>query len=193
MIVTFGLALLIRSIEDRRNWGGVIDASIIAVGLSLLSWVFLIKPYAGDETLPLLVRFVLIYYPLAGVVWVAMAARLLFSSRTPRPPSLHLLLLKLRSRLDTLDETRQTARRELEALRNWSESLETLERDKERLLESYATLAPEALEALDSEECRTVYSMLGLCVEALPDKSLKICGAFGEESLVCHHVRTSIR
>ncbi len=100
---------------------------------------------------------------------------------------------ELRSRLDALEETRQTARRELEALRNWSESLETLERDKERLLESYATLAPEALEALDSEERRTVYSMLGLCVEALPDKSLKIRGAFEEESLVCHHGRTSTR
>ncbi len=38
---------------------------------------------------------------------------------------------ELRSRLDALEETRETARRELEALRNWSESLKTLERDKE--------------------------------------------------------------
>ena len=76
---------------------------------------------------------------------------------------------------------------------NWNERLEAFERDKERLLESYATLAPEALEALSPEERRTVYSMLGLCVEALPDKSLKVRGAFGEESLVCHHERTSRR
>ncbi len=100
---------------------------------------------------------------------------------------------ELMSRPDTLKETCETAQRELAALRSWSESLESLERDKERLLESYATLAPEVLEALDPEERRTVYSMLGLCVEALPDKSFRVRGAFGEESLVCHHERTSTR
>jgi hypothetical protein len=76
---------------------------------------------------------------------------------------------------------------------SWKESLEAFERDKERLLEFHATFAPEALAALDPEERRTVYSMLGLCVEALPDKSLRVRGAFGEESLVCHHERTSTR
>ena len=60
-------------------------------------------------------------------------------------------------------------------------------------MEYYGTLAPEAVEALDPEERRTVYSMLGLYVEALPDKSLRVRGAFGEESLVCHHERTSTR
>ena len=100
---------------------------------------------------------------------------------------------ELRSRLDALEQTRETAQCELAALRGWSESLESLERDKERLLEWYTTLAPEALEALDPEERRTVYSMVGLCVEALPDRSLRVRGAFGEESLVCHHERTSTR
>jgi hypothetical protein len=100
---------------------------------------------------------------------------------------------ELMSRLDALEETREIAQRELVALRSWSESLESLERDKERILESYATLAPEVLEALDPEERHTVYSMLGLCVEALPDKSLRIRGAFGEESLVCQNDRTSTR
>jgi hypothetical protein len=35
--------------------------------------------------------------------------------------------------------------------------------------------------------------MLGLRVDALPDKSLRVRGAFGEESLVCHPDRTSRR
>jgi len=61
------------------------------------------------------------------------------------------------------------------------------------LLESYATRVPEALDGLVSEERRTVYSMLGLRVDALPDKSLRIRGAFGEENSVCHHDRTSRR
>ena len=102
-------------------------------------------------------------------------------------------LEELRSKLDALEETRETARRELAALSSWRESLEALERDKDRLLESYTTLAPEVLANLDPEERRTVYSMLGLCVEALPDKSLRVRGAFGEENSVCQSDRTSTR
>ena len=100
---------------------------------------------------------------------------------------------ELRSKLDALEETRETARRELAVLAGWRESLQTLERDKELLLESYATRAPEALDSLGPEERRTVYSMLGLRVEALPDKNLRIRGAFGEESLGCQRERTSTR
>jgi hypothetical protein len=65
--------------------------------------------------------------------------------------------------------------------------------DKDRLLKSYATLAPEALDSLGSEERRTVYSMLRFRVEALADKNLRVRGAFGEESLVCQNDRTSTR
>ena len=61
------------------------------------------------------------------------------------------------------------------------------------LLEYYATRVPVALDSLVPEERRTVYSMLGLRVEALPDKSLRIRGAFGEENSICHHDRTSRR
>jgi site-specific DNA recombinase len=102
-------------------------------------------------------------------------------------------LAELRSKLDALEETRETARRELASLASWRESLQTVERDKELLLESYATRAPEALAGLKPEERRTVYSILGLRVEALPDKSLRVRGAFGEESLVCQDDRTSTR
>lgn len=100
---------------------------------------------------------------------------------------------ELRSRLDALKETRETARRELALLASWRESLQTLEQDKQLLLESYATRAPEAVDSLGPEERRTVYSMLALRVEALPDKSLRVRGAFGEENLVCRHDRTSTR
>ena len=99
----------------------------------------------------------------------------------------------LRSGLEALEETRESARRELSELTSWHERLQALERDKELLFESYATRAPKALDSLGAEERRTVYSMLGLRVDALPDKSLRVQGAFGEENLVCHHDRTSIR
>jgi hypothetical protein len=79
------------------------------------------------------------------------------------------------------------------SLHSWHERLQVLERDKELLLQSCTTRAPEALDSLGAEEHRTVYSMLGLRVDALPDKSLRVQGAFGEENLVCHHDRTSTR
>jgi hypothetical protein len=103
------------------------------------------------------------------------------------------LVARLRSKLDALEQTRETARRVLASLAGWRESLQTLERDKELLLESYATRAPKALADLKPEEWCTVYSMLGLRIEALPEKSLRVRGAFGEESLVCQNDRTSTR
>jgi predicted nucleic acid-binding Zn-ribbon protein len=99
-------------------------------------------------------------------------------------------LEELRSRLEALEETRESARREIAELASWRKRLQTLERDKKLLLQSYTTRAPEALDSLGPEERRTVYSMLGLRVDALPDKSLRAQGAFGEENLVCHHDRT---
>jgi DNA repair exonuclease SbcCD ATPase subunit len=83
-------------------------------------------------------------------------------------------LEELRSRLETLEETRESARRELAELASWHERLQALERDKEPLLQSYTTRAPEALDSLGPEERRTVYSMLGLRVDAPPDKSLRV-------------------
>ena len=69
-------------------------------------------------------------------------------------------LEELKSRLDALEETRQTAGRELAALTSWRESLQALERDKELFLASYATRAPEALDSLGPEERRTVKTFL---------------------------------
>ena len=60
------------------------------------------------------------------------------------------------------------------------EELEAMERDTDLILASYATLAPEALDALSPEERRKVYVMLDPTVEALADGTLKMSGAFGE-------------
>ena len=54
-------------------------------------------------------------------------------------------------------------------------------RDRDLILESYAALVPEALDALSPEERRKVYVILNLIVEPLADGSLKISVAFGEE------------
>lgn len=67
-----------------------------------------------------------------------------------------------------------------------------MERDKGLILESYAALAPEALDALSPEERRKVYVILNLTVEALADGGLKMSAAFGEEP-VWEDVGTSTR
>jgi len=61
------------------------------------------------------------------------------------------------------------------------------------ILESYATLAPEALNAFSPEERRKVYVILNLTVEALADGALKMSGAFGEETPVWEFEETSRR
>jgi hypothetical protein len=79
--------------------------------------------------------------------------------------------------LAELRETRETVERELTALRGRRERLEELERDKEVLLDSYASLAPEALDSLAPEERRRVYKMLGIKVVGHLGGTLEVGGA----------------
>ena len=83
---------------------------------------------------------------------------------------------ELRARLPVLDETRKTAEQELQALQHRAEHLAQLERDRARLLESYAGLVPEAIDALRSEERHRAYRIIGLEVHLAPDGSLKLSG-----------------
>ena len=83
---------------------------------------------------------------------------------------------ELRAKLADLDETRTTARHELEVLERRHEHLESLERDKETLLENYAALAPEALNSLTPEERHQLYKMLKLRVDISLDRSLEVGG-----------------
>ena len=55
---------------------------------------------------------------------------------------------ELRAKLAALEETRETAERELHALEGRSELLKNLEREKDAIIERYAGLVPEALEEL---------------------------------------------
>jgi site-specific DNA recombinase len=92
---------------------------------------------------------------------------------------------ELRSKLATLEETGQTARRELAVLEGRTERLRALERDRETLLQTYAEMIPEALSALEPEERHRVYNMLRLRTVAFPDGTLEVSGALREELLVC--------
>lgn len=83
---------------------------------------------------------------------------------------------ELRTRLAALEDSRKTAEREPRALQSHTEHLTQLERDRDSLLENYAGLMPEAIEALGPEERHRVYRMIGMEVHLAPDGSFVLGG-----------------
>jgi diguanylate cyclase (GGDEF)-like protein/PAS domain S-box-containing protein len=71
-----GLLLLIRRRSPGRDWASLIDSVIVTIGLALLSWVFLIAPYAHDTTLGLGTKLVSISYPLGDILMLGVAVRM---------------------------------------------------------------------------------------------------------------------
>jgi diguanylate cyclase (GGDEF)-like protein len=83
--LTAGLVLLIRARTPGRDRASLIDATIIATGLGLLSWVFLMKPAASDSTLGVVGRVISVAYPAADVLLLALVARLLVGAGVRNP------------------------------------------------------------------------------------------------------------
>ena len=69
--------LLIQSRRLVLDRASVIDPIIVAVGMGMLAWVFLMKPYAEDPSLTLVERVISITYPLMDVLLLAVVVRLL--------------------------------------------------------------------------------------------------------------------
>jgi hypothetical protein len=92
----------------------------------------------------------------------------------------HLSDDELDEALSELEDTREAAERELQALSSRQEVIEQLERDKAALLDSYARMPPEALDALTPEERHHVYKMLRLALEVAPDGTIDVSGVLGD-------------
>src|SRR5215204_3344534 len=92
----------------------------------------------------------------------------------------HMTDEELDEALAELEETRMTAEEELAAIRGRKEILEELERDRDALLESYAEMTPDALDAIKPEERRQVYGMLRLRVEVAADGTMVARGILSE-------------
>jgi len=86
---------------------------------------------------------------------------------------------ELRSKLTALEETRDVALKELEALRSRQEHISRLEQDAEALLEHYAGMVPETLENLTSEERHDIYKMMRLKVVFSAEEPVEVTGVFG--------------
>jgi flagellar motility protein MotE (MotC chaperone) len=90
---------------------------------------------------------------------------------------------ELNRALAELEETHETARRNLESLSQRREKIVELERDKDVLLDSYAGMVPEALDTLTPEERHQIYKMLRLRVVARADAKIEATGAFSDLSI----------
>lgn len=88
---------------------------------------------------------------------------------------------ELGEKLAGLEETRTTARRELEVLADRRSRLEELKRGRDAVLEAYANITAEALEDLSPEERNKLYKILKLRVVLMDDGTPEVSGVFCEE------------
>jgi diguanylate cyclase (GGDEF)-like protein len=84
-----GLLALVRG-RGRRDMAGLIDAAIIATGLGLVFWEFVMRPIAGDTTIATTERITSLAYPAGDVLLLAMLVRL-FTGTGDRTVSSRLL------------------------------------------------------------------------------------------------------
>jgi chromosome segregation ATPase len=85
---------------------------------------------------------------------------------------------ELRAKLENLEKTRKTAERELEALKNRSERIGQLERDRDALLSEYAGVIPQRLENFNPEDRHRLYKTLELALLADASGNLEATGVF---------------
>jgi PAS domain S-box-containing protein len=97
-VMASGLLLLVRSRSRGRDRASLVDATIVAVGLGMLSWVFLMMPYATDPTLSLQEKLVSIAYPLMDIFLLFVVVRLVVGGGQ-RPPAFWFLALSFTSML----------------------------------------------------------------------------------------------
>lgn len=101
-------------------------------------------------------------------------------------------LEELREKLSTLEETRAVAQGEMDALRCRQEHVARLQDDADAILERYAGMVPEPLDALAPEERHRVYKMLRLRVLLNADGSTEITGIFGGPLDAAGSVKTGV-
>jgi diguanylate cyclase (GGDEF)-like protein/PAS domain S-box-containing protein len=75
-LLVAGLLVLIHKRDESRDRATLIDALIIAVAVSALSWIYLMAPYAHDHTLKLFTKLISIAYPMMDILVLSVVLRL---------------------------------------------------------------------------------------------------------------------
>src|SRR5205823_3930198 len=90
-VLMAALVVLVRRRNPTPDRAGLIDSMILSIGISLLSWVFLIAPYIhlGDTTT--VQKAVSMAYPLGDLLLLAAAIRLAVDTGR-RQPAFYLLV-----------------------------------------------------------------------------------------------------
>ncbi|HYO19838.1 MAG TPA: histidine kinase, partial [Dermatophilaceae bacterium] len=78
-LVGASLFLTMRRQMPGRDRAGLVDAALITVAAGILTWTFLMAPYASDPTLQLSEKLASIGYPLGDLLLIALLARLLLT------------------------------------------------------------------------------------------------------------------
>lgn len=91
-VLVLGLLLLVRRHSPVRDLFGGLDAAILALAAGVLSWVYLMEPYASDVEYGLSDTVWTLAYPLMDLVLLAVAVRLVLALRV-RTWSIGLLLM----------------------------------------------------------------------------------------------------
>ena len=76
-VTVLGLLVLIRSRAPDGDRASFIDSAIVTTGVAVIAWVFLIDPYIRDPSLTDMERLVSVAYPVADVLLLGVAVRLL--------------------------------------------------------------------------------------------------------------------
>jgi hypothetical protein len=88
-------------------------------------------------------------------------------------------LEELGAKLKELDRTRELAQAELDAITLHKKRVEELKANRDALLESLASMVPEALDILEPEERSRIYQMLQLEIIPSP-QGLRVSGALDD-------------
>jgi signal transduction histidine kinase len=94
LILIVALLRLVRARSRGRDLPALLDALVVTIGLGVVSWQFLMVPYARDPSLTLDQKLTSILLPLADVVLLAFLARLV-SGGGRRPAAFWLLGLSV--------------------------------------------------------------------------------------------------
>ena len=89
-MLVVGLLMLSRGRRRGDDFAGLVDAAIVAIGIGLVFWVFVMHPIAAGSTASMVERIIGVAYPAADALLLAILARF-FTSAGRRSASARLL------------------------------------------------------------------------------------------------------
>ncbi len=95
-IIFLAIFLVLRSREPHQDTGNVIDAAIIATTAATFAWIFIMAPYASDESLTTFQLIAVLATPIYDLITIVLLTRLVFGAGA-RTMSFYLLLIGMLS------------------------------------------------------------------------------------------------